>query len=228
MSIENLKITATLRSPLVGDPPYLDALLTYELAFKMNSFESRKFNKSTPIEKFQRLPIPLTQYEINRMKVNSCSDPIYFIKTEWHDKLSKRFETDKLSLIIDPEKRKSITPGSGYLRARWQPLHAKLIDKIIWFARGDAKECRRLLKGIMSLGYYRKIGYGLVAKWEVEINQNEDSDFIFANCDSKKVLMKTVPIGDDLKHKEGYRLSYGAVIPPYWHPGNFREIAIPV
>jgi CRISPR type IV-associated protein Csf3 len=227
MSIENLKITATLRSPLVGDPPYLDALLTYELGFKMHKFEDMKFNKSTPIEKIERLPIPLTQCEINGVKVNSCSDPIFIIKTEWHDKLSKRFETDRLSLLIDPNKRKNITPGTGHLKSRWQPLHAKLVDKIVWFARGDAKECRRLLKGIVSLGYYRKIGYGLVAKWEVEETEKSDN-FIFGKYENKKILMKTVPIGNDLKYTEGYRISYGACIPPYWHNGNFREIAIPI
>lgn len=222
MSINNLKITATLRSPLVGDPPYLDALLTYELGFKMHRFEDMKFNKATPIEKFERLPIPLTQYEVNGVKVNSCSDPIFIIKTEWHDKLSKRFETDRLSLLIDPGKRRNITPGTGYLRSRWQPLHAKLIDKIVWFACGDAKECRRLLKGIVSLGYYRKIGYGLIAKWEVEKIENNYSIL----ADNK--IMKTLPISDKIKNYEGYRISYGACEPPYWHPGNFREVVIPV
>jgi hypothetical protein len=227
MSIENLKITAILKSPLVGDPPYLDALLTYELGFKMNSFSSRKFNKATPIEEFKRLPIPLTQYEINGVKVNNCSDPIFIIKTEWHDKLSKRFETDKLSLLIDPTKRKNIVPGSGHLRSRYNPLHAKLIDRVVWFARGDGKECERILKGIMSLGHFRKIGYGLIAKWRIEELQGK-FDCIITNFSGKKFLLKTVPFGDDLKYTEGYRKSYGSVIPPYWHPGNFQDIAVPL
>ena len=222
MSIENLKITAFLKSPLVGDPPYLDALLTNELGFKMHKFEEMKFNKATPIEEFKRLPIPLTQYEINGIKVNCCSDPIFIVKTEWHDKLSKRFETGRLSLLIDPAKRKSVTPGTGHLRSRYSPLHAKLIDKIVWFARGEARECRRLLKGVVSLGYYRKIGYGLVAKWEVEAVENNYS--IFAG----KRIMKTLPACNELKDSEGYRLSYGACLPPYWHNENFREIAIPL
>ena len=221
MSINNLKITATLRSPLVGDPPYLDALLTYELGFKMHKFENMKFNKTTPIEKIERLPIPLTRFEISRVKVNSCSNPIFTIKTEWHDKLSKHFETGKLSLLVDPDKRKNITPGTGHLKSRWQPLHVKLIDKIVWFARGDAKECRRLLKGVVSLGYYRKIGYGIVAKWEVEKIEKNYSVF----ADNK--IMKTLPIFDKIKNYEGYRIGYGACTPPYWHPKNFKEIAIP-
>lgn len=222
---ENFKVTAYLKSPLVGDPPYLDALLTYELAFKSNKFESQKFNRATPIEEFNRLPIPISQYDINGAKVNSCSDPIFIIQTEWHDKLSKRFETDKLSLLIDPVKRKNITPGSGHLRSRYNPLHAKLIDKVIWFARGNINECERLLKNIISLGYYRKIGYGLIGEWEFEVVKDNNSIF---SKSGGKILMKTVPIGDDLKYIEGYRISYGAYIPPYWHPGNFKEIAIPI
>ena len=222
-STENFKVTAYLRSPLVGNPPYLDALLTYELGFKMNSFKSKK-NKSTPIEEFKRLPIPISQYDINGIKVNCCSDPVFIIQTEWHDKLSKRFETSRLSLLINPEKWKAITPGSGHLRSRWQPLHAKLINKIVWFARGNPKECERLLKNIISLGYYRKIGYGLIAGWEFEIIRDNHSIFSKAG---KKILMNTVPAGDDLKYIEGYRLSYGACTPPYWHFDNWKKVAIP-
>lgn len=224
MSVENLKITARLRSPLVGDPPFLDALLTYELAFKMNTFESEKFNKSTPIEKFKRLPIPITQFGINGMQVNSCSDPIYIIKSEWHDTLSKRFETDVLSLLIDSSKRRNIVPGSGHLRSRWLPLHAKLVDKIVWFARGDAKECTRILQGITSIGFYRKIGYGLIAKWDIEVVKDNYS--IIADI-GKRILMKTVPSGNDLKNVDGYRIGYGACTPPYWHNSNFRTVAVP-
>jgi CRISPR type IV-associated protein Csf3 len=124
--------------------------------------------------------------------------------------------------LIDPVKRKTITPGTGHLRSRYSPLHAKLIDRIVWFARGDKKECKRLLKGIISLGYFRKIGYGLVAKWEIEIVENDYS--VIAN----NRIMKTLPVCEHLKKFDSYRLNYGSCVPPYWHAGNFREIAIPL
>lgn len=220
-SVKNFKITAYLSSPLIGEPPYLDALLTYELAFKMRE-KSLKYNKSTPIEQFKRLPIPLTQFDINGIKVNSCSDPIYKINTEWHDKIAKRFETDKLSLYIELSKRRTINIGGGYLRSRYNSIHVKLIDKVVWFGRGAMDNCFRLLKNIISIGYYRKIGYGIISKWEIEECEKNYSIYFDNN------LMKTVPFGEDLINKKGYRKSFGACIPPYWHNENFIEIAKPI
>lgn len=224
--INNLKITAVMGSPLAGEAPYLDALMTFIIAFKSNKFESRKWNKATPLSEFQRLPIPLTEYDINGMKVNSCSDPILSYNiAEWHDYLTRRFETDKLSIIIDPSQRKNITIGGGYLKSIRKPIHLKNIDKIVWFARGNIGRCRITLKHINSIGYYRKIGYGIVSKWIVEeINSN---NFIFSTMGNKKILMKTVPAGDDLKNIDGYRMGFGACLPPYWHGQNQREVAIP-
>jgi len=224
MSIENIKITAYLKSPIVGDPPFLDALLTYELAFCINN-KSNKYNKSTPIKNFERLPIPLVEFDIGNEKVNSCSNPIYKITAEWNDKFSKRFDTCFLSLLIDSDKRKTINTGGGYLRSRFQSIHVKVIDKVIWFARGDKEECQKLLNRIISIGYFRKMGYGLIAKWNVEKIKENNSIFVYDS--GKKILMKTIPKNGTLKNLFGIRYGYGAFKPPYWHPQNQKEIVIP-
>jgi len=225
--IRNLKITAHLISPLIGAPPFLDALLTYVLAFKLDNFESQKMNKSTPINQFKRLPIPITQYDLGNYKINACSDPIYKIESEWEEKITKRFETDKLSLIINPEKRKTISIGGGYLRSKFIGIYAKIITQIIWFARGEQTELERLLNNVNSIGYFRKIGYGLVDRWIVE--EHAPTNFIFSKekLNDKKILMKTIPICKDIKDIIGCKKSFGAYKPPYWHPGNFMEIFSP-
>ncbi|MGD8707070.1 MAG: hypothetical protein PVI88_00115 [Nitrosopumilaceae archaeon] len=225
MAIENFKVTAYLVAPVVGEIPPLDSLLTYQLAFYMNTFKSKKYTKATPITEFERLPIPLTEYDVGGDKVNCCSDPVYIIETEWHDKLAKRFETDMLSTIIDPLKRKTINIGGGYLRSRFQTLHAKIISRVVWFARGDSEQALRLLKYVNSLGYFRKIGYGIVNKWNVEIIKENFS--ISARCSGKKILMKTLPVCDATRNMDGIRYGFGAYKPPYWHPENQCEVVVP-
>ena len=224
MAIENFKIICYLNSPLVGDPPPLDSLLTYELAFLVNE-KSKKYTKATPLSEFKRLPIPLTEYDIGSYKVNCCSNPIYKIDAEWNDKFSKRFETDMLSKFIDPKKRKTINIGSGYLRSRFQALHAKIINKVVWFARGDSDEAFRILKNINSLGYFRKMGYGIVAKWEVE--KIKDNYSIFVYDSGRKILMKTLPDCEETEKMVGFRYGFGAYKPPYWHNENQGKIIIP-
>lgn len=224
MSIKNFKVIAHLSAPVVGEIPQLDALLTYELAFRMNK-KSLKYTKSNKLSDFERLPIPLTEYDIGKDKVNCCSNPIYKIETEWHDKFSKRFETDMLSKFIDPQKRKTVNIGSGYLRSRFQPLHAKIINKIIWFARGNSEQASRLLKYVNSIGYFRKMGYGIINKWEVKIIKDNYS--IFCYNSGRKILMKTIPDSEETKKMTGYRYGYGAFKPPYWHFENQCKVIIP-
>lgn len=223
----NLKITAYLVSPLSGEAPPLDALLTYQLAFLSNEFKSKKYTKQTPLSEFKRLKIPLCEYDINGEKINTCSDPIYKIEYEWHEKIAKRFETDKLTLYLNEKYRKNFNTGSGIYKSLFKSIHVKKINKIIWFARGGLEGIKYILSKINSLGYHRKIGMGIVAKWKVE--QIKYSNFITIKNGNNKILMKTIPYGDgkNIENLEGYRIGFGAYKPPYWHPENQFKILIP-
>lgn len=225
--ILNLKITAIMASPLSGGAPAFDALLMYILSFKSNNIISRKWSRSTPIEEFDRLPIPITEIDINGIKVNSCSDPILSYKiAEWNDNLTNRFETDKQSLLVNDKYRKTILVGGGPLKRVKKQMRVRAIDKITWFVRGNPEKIRELLNESVCIGYNRKIGYGIVSEWLIE-KDNAENKCIFAKMGNKKILMKTIPLGGDLKNIGGYRIGYGACTPPYWHPQNFQEIAIP-
>jgi hypothetical protein len=220
----NLKVTANLGSPLCGDPPLLDSLLTYILSFKMKKVSGKKFLRSTPLSEFENIPIPINYFMIQNLKIYRCSNPIYKIYTEWHDRHQYRFETDKLSLLIKSDKRRVLSIGGGVYKSRFAPIHVKLIDKIIWFVNGNFEECQRLLKDVNFIGYYRKIGYGFISSWEIE--KIEDDLSVYAKGNNIKILMRTLPIEKQNEYT-GFKIGYGAVNPPYWHPKNQREIIIP-
>ena len=86
-------------------------------------------------------------------------------------------------------------------------------------------EINKLLKSIHAIGPHAAIGYGIVWKWEFE---EMDDDFsIFAPCNGKKVLMRTLPLNCELENVCGYKKSFGGWKPPYWHPVFHAEIAVP-
>jgi hypothetical protein len=66
----------------------------------------------------------------------------------------------------------------------------------------------------------------MIDRWEFEL-MGEDDWSIFAEQHGKPVLMKTIPFGHSLQNVCGYRRSIGGAFPPYWHPENCMEVAVP-
>ena len=220
--IGNWKVTAWLSSPLAGEPPYLDAILEGEMAHRLGIKHGQKLTRDTKLDDVQKVSVPLAKRTIAGHDVYACSDPIIPDSVaEWVDHSSKRIDGDLVALLLAPEERKSIGVTSGAYKMRYAPIRVRLIDRICWFMRGDKYEIRKILKSVYAVGAYRKIGYGIINKWEYE---KTDGDYsIYAD----NILMKTIPANDNLKDFSGYRKSFGGFKPPYWHPGNSTEIAIP-
>jgi hypothetical protein len=224
--IGNWKVTAWLSSPLAGEPPYLDAILEWEMTRRLGVKHSKKLTRDTPLSEINRVPVPLAKRTIEGNDVYACSDPILPApRGEWVERTAKRMDTDLVALLIAPEERKSIGVTSGPYKMRYAPVRARLIDRVCWFFRGDKYEIRRVLKSVLAIGQYRKIGYGMVSSWEYTEMEKDYS--IFADSEGGKVLMKTIPAGGDMAGITGYRKSFGGGLPPYWHPENYMEIAVP-
>jgi len=224
--IGNWKATAWLSSPLAGEPPYFDAILEGEMAFRLGAKHQKKLTRDTSLSEITRVPIPLAKRTIADRDVYACSDPIIPTPSaEWADRTAKRLDTDLIALLLSPSERKSIGTTSGPYKQRYAPVRVRLIDRVCWFFRGDKHEVRRILKTVYSIGQYRKIGYGIVRSWEYEEMGYDCS--IFANDGTDRVLMKTIPHSSETNDIRGYRLGYGGVCPPYWHPENYMEIAVP-
>lgn len=223
--IKNWKITCFLLSPLCGDPPNLDALLEYELARRLGYKHSNKLTRNVPLSEIKKPPIPLAKRTVAGHDIYCCSNPIIpKPKAEWSDHQSKRFDTDMVALILHRSQRKKLLTSSGPYKSRFSPIRIRLIDRIVWFARGDRGEINKLLKKIVALGHCRNIGYGTIDRWEYE--EVDANNSLYASYKGKKIVMKTIPV-EAARNYYGYRKSYGGAFPPYWHPETNQEIAIP-
>jgi hypothetical protein len=226
--IKNWRATAWLSSPLAGEPPALDAVLEWELSRRLGMRHHLKVTRGTPLSELPRVPIPLAMRTMSGHDVYCCSDPILppLLAPEWVERTSKRIDADLIALLLTPEERKSILTASGPYKMLYKPVRIRLVDRICWFFRGDRKEVNKLLKSVFSLGSHRGIGYGGIERWEYE-DMGENDYSIFAPRHGKPVLMKTIPFGHSLQNVTGYKKSFGGAFPPYWHPENHREIAVP-
>lgn len=224
--IKNWKATAWLSSPLAGEPPAFDAMLEWELANRLGLKHAKKLTRNVPLSQIERVPIPLSQRTLAGHDVYCCSNPILPEPfAEWSDRTSKRIDTDLIALMLSPEERKSLLVASGPYKMRYVPTRVRLIDRVVWFFRGDRAEVNKLLKSIVAIGKHRNIGYGVMERWEFEEMPADYS--ITALCQGKPVLMKTVPMGQHLEGVTGFTHSFGGAFPPYWHPETAMEIAVP-
>jgi hypothetical protein len=224
--IKNWKATAWLSSPLAGEPPSLDTIIEWELSMRLGMKSHVKLTRDTPLSKIPPVPIPLAKRTISGHDVYACSDPIIPPPSaEWVERVAKRIDTDMIAQLLAPEERKNIAVTSGPYKARYTPIRVRLVDRVCWFFRGDKYEIRRILKSVFAIGKYRGIGYGIIDKWEFE-DMGENDYSIFAPGESGRILMKTIP-SKNLENVSGYKVSFGGGKPPYWHPENYMEIAIP-
>jgi len=215
-----------LCSPLAGEPPAFDSILEYELALRLGMKHSRKLTRCIPLAKVDRPPLPLSKKDVAGGWVYRCSDPIIpSPRAEWVDFLNKRIDTHIIASILEPKQRKNLLTSSGPYKMRHTPIRVRLIDCVTWFVRGDRKGINKLAKRVIALGKYRHYGYGLITRWQY--NETAFDNSIIAEHNGQNVLMKTVPVGNHLNGIKGYRKSYGGAFPPYWHPDNKREIAVP-
>lgn len=219
--LKNWKLTINMLTPLAVKPPALDALLMWELSNRIGLNHAEKLTRDISLSQVKKCDhLPICKKTIAGVDVFCCSNPIYRIEYEYHEHHAKRFECDKMALMLNEYERKSLLVASGPYKMRFVPIRCMLIPKVVYFFRGDKIEVRKLLKNIFAIGKYRNIGYGYVK--DFEFNETDNDYSIFAN----NILMKNIPFVDD-KTIKGARRSYGSCKPPYWHPDNYMEILEP-
>jgi CRISPR type IV-associated protein Csf3 len=219
--LKNWRLTVNMLTPLAVKPPALDALLMWELSNRVGLNHAEKLTRGIPLSQVKKCEhLPLCKKTIAGVDVFRCSDPIYRIEYEYHERQAKRFECDKMALLLRETERKSLLTASGPYKMRFVPIRCMLIPKVVYFFRGDKTEVNKLLKGVFAIGKHRNIGYGFVRDFEFQEMEEDYSVF------SGNVLMRSIPFVDDLTI-QGARRSYGACKPPYWHPDNYMEILEP-
>jgi hypothetical protein len=225
--IKNWKLSIYLLTNIIGEPPQLDSLLTEELSFRLG-FNSggNKATRAIRVKDMKEVPIPLAKKTIGGMDIYQCSNPIYKINHSFITHFAKRFDCDLSAKLLHESERKSLLTSSGPYKMRFAPETVNLIDKIIYFFRGDRCEVNKLMKSIKYLGKRRNVGYGWIDRFDFEETEDNYS-LIYKNGESN-YLMKTIPYDDryfDLVcNATKY---YGACKPPYWHPDNQMEVLKP-
>lgn len=228
-----LLITAHLSAPLAGDPPQLDSLFEWLLSPFEERFRKQqesgvphhRVDRALPAPEQGVIRIPIERVWLGKHLVARCSNPILPVpRADAADHICKRIAVEHASLLYKPE-RKIITTTNAWTKSYRLPLRIRLVDKVCWFASGTGRNIRKALRDANAIGKKVADGYGRVREWIIEEVKEDFSWF------AQGVLMRTLPLLIDgrawLQEKLGWKRSFGACCPPYWHQERFAEIAVP-
>lgn len=225
-----IKVTAHIGSPVApgmqGNLPPLDGLLQWSLTHHLTG--SSYPQRSTPVKELDRVIIPTAKADIGPYSVPRTTDAIARVAGESREFVNRRFDSVVEPYLKDTELRK-MDISSGRYKASRRPVRLLHVDQIVWFGYCSPREARHLLKPILNIGAYRKIGYGRVDKWEIETIEPADfSDLwpIVMFGEGSPILMRRIPL-DAAAICTGWNPSFGAWLPPFWNSGRQTDIAIP-
>lgn len=237
-----LKVTCYLNSPLASEPPRLDALLEWIMSLKMRTVMESSHGdrhitgtvkaRGVPVAP-GAIPIPLERRRVEGYPwpIPLCSDPIIGGVIDGVEKFAKRYSTEK-SALLAPSERRMVTVATGPLKSYRLPLRVRPVDRIVWFCGGRSGDrapgavVRGLLRKVFAVGKKTSFGFGQVARWEVEL-VDEDWSW-FAPSPAGTVLMRTLPQSARLPGDLiGFKRSEGAPVAPYWMRENYARVVVP-
>lgn len=219
-----LKVTCRLAAPLCGQPPQLDSLLEYALA-PAQGFAA-KLRRDLPVPEPGSIRIPILRGRIGGLLVARSSSPVFGHARSSVEHVVKQLAVEHAGLL-EPRQRLVVATGNSTFKSYRLPLHVRPVDRVVWFTFGDRKTLLRTLnRHIHALGKKRSVGYARIAGWEVE--RIDDDYSWFAESDSGTVLMRPLPVCDELPEGlDGARRDFASVQPPYWHPDRYCECVVP-
>ena len=220
---QNIKVTAYLSSPLVGDVPFLDGVLEYEMAQRTGL--AQKVQRHEPAPPYGEVHIPMLRRMIGGLLVPCCSAPIFAPDHEFVSHYAKRLAVEHSDLLREDRRLVVATANMVYKSYRL-PMHTRACSRVVWFAKAHRRPTLKLLKSVHSLGKKRSQGFGRVSRWEAEDWPHDWS--WYAPSEKGPVLMRPLPLCDELpKDLQGARRDFGAVQPPMWHPDRYTERVVP-
>ena len=151
--LKNWKLSITMLTTIIGQPPFLDSLLMEEMAFRLGrNRDGLKFNNTSKLKDDEEIPIPISKCTISGVEIYQCSDPVFkcdFSELHHH---SKRFDCDTNAELLYPSERKSLLIASGPFKMKYVPEQVNTIKTLIYFFRGDRMEVNKLFKSIKYIG----------------------------------------------------------------------------
>jgi CRISPR type IV-associated protein Csf3 len=94
----------------------------------------------------------------------------------------------------------SLELGSGRFKAHDKTVDCLSVDRLVWYAIGDAAEVRKLLARVPGIGRCQSIGLGYVSEWVVDEVRSVD-------------IVRRLPYTPDTANLGV--IGYGAIRPPY-------------
>lgn len=154
--------------------------------------------------------------------LTACQTDERYYETVEH--YTKRITAEHAGLLAASERRIMATTNS-WTKSYRLPLRVRAVPCVRWFATGNERSIKKALRDCRSIGKKVSDGYGRVKEWTTE--PADDYSWVAPSPDGM-VLMRTLPVDPWLPDGLlGYRKSFGAPSPPYWHPERFTEILIP-
>jgi len=224
MTMRPLRVECRLSSPLAGPGvPHLDALVE-QMCCSHHPDLCVPRGQAIPREALGTIPIPLVRERIGDLPIPLCSAGIASqTLTDTNQHYTRSIAAEDFS---DVASRVKIATTGGEHRSYRLPLRTRVVDSVVWFAKGDKRELKRELRRVHGLGKKISQGWGRVKEWIVE--ETDTAAWWYWSCGYGTVLMRELPSGDHLpKDLVGFRPWYGGCCPPYWQADLFREIVQP-
>jgi len=157
--------------------------------------------------------------------VPCASSPIIESHAEGVEHIARRLATEYAEMLDEGRRLKVNTTGGEY-KSMYLPVRVRTVDRVVWFARGQAKEVRRICRSFQAIGHKSAYGYGRVAQWDVEFVEHDWS--WWATSPSGPVLMRPLPACAPIPDGAiGYRSAYHGIRGPYWSMATMGDAIVP-
>lgn len=225
-----LRVTARLAGAFAGEAPPLDSLLVDAAAHRMRH-QGRLRPDDTPSRDAPapdqwQVKLGIGHESLGGHRVCRCSSAILGgVVADEHEHFARRIDVANAG-HLSPEARRIFTTTGSWTKSYRLPLRVRVVEWVAWFVYGDRGWVRDALRSVKYLGRKRSMGYGTIAKWEVD-RWEEDWSW-FAPSPAGPVLMRPLPVGSWLPAGiVGAKRSVGAVFAPYWHAERQIEVVTP-
>lgn len=224
-----LRVTAHLCSPLAGEPPHLDSLLVY-VSSRLSGKDAEpgfKIDRNTPCPDSSKIAIPMLRINAAGWGIAACTSPIMSEPlNDCHEHVAKRIGVEH-SLLLAEDERRVVTTTNSWTKSYRLPLRVRRVEKVVWLCIGNRREILSSLKLVPAIGKKISIGYGRVARWEIERLDYEPLRWWPWFIDG--VLMRPLPLawGKLPQNLQGAKRDYCSVVDPYWHPDRYTEAVVP-
>lgn len=217
-----MRIEAHMAEPIVyyGDGLHIDGVIAYAVFRDFPERTRRRIPNIQTVKWAQDFRLPLVRVSVSE------DDPLGWVwaasavHAVWlaHTSVSVRKRPAVINHIVYSKDRK-INTTQGTMKAWDLTFPAVITRRLVWWARGDIEEVRRLLTTYVHyLGKKTSLGNGKVLKWAVEADE-KDRSIQWADCLCRRMPRSFRP---DLP------ASRGPIRPPYYHPSRVTSCVEPV